>query len=165
MHYQTLEDAVAQSEDSELKAELEAISSMVATLEPLSAATRANVIDYVFRRLGITLPSAHGGHSAASPVERLPQPGAAFSNPGEAGGRAHTKLSGGTVVDLLTLKEEKQPANTNEMVALVAYYLAHEAPATERREQITAEDVTRCFREARFPLPAAPFIPSRGAKR
>jgi hypothetical protein len=159
---------VAQSEDSDLKAELAAISSMVGILEPLSAATRANVIDYVFKRLGITFPTAAMIATSASNDGESRTPGG-----GAEGGQTvaeHTKVSqplrviGEGIVDLRSLKEAKQPTSTNEMVALVAYYLAHEAPAEERRDQIGAEDIPRYFREAGFPLPQVPNMALTRAK-
>jgi hypothetical protein len=152
------------SDDSDLKAELAAISSMVATLEPLSAATRVNVIDYVFKRLGITLPTGSSGSGALSPAaDRVGRPATGASAPTEQYATGSPRALG-PIVDLLTLKEQKQPANTNEMVALVAYYLAHEAAPSDRRDKITADDITRCFREARYPLPAVPNMALTHAK-
>jgi hypothetical protein len=55
--------------------------------------------------------------------------------------------------DVRSLKEQKKPGSAVEMAALLAYYLQHLAPASERKPQISAADVEKYFLQADFPLP------------
>jgi hypothetical protein len=55
--------------------------------------------------------------------------------------------------DVRSLKEQKKPGSAVEMSALLAYYLQHLAPASERKPQISAADVEKYFVQADFPLP------------
>jgi len=70
------------------------------------------------------------------------------------------------VVDIKTLKEEKQPSSAIEMAALVAYYLAELAPEQERKSEVDADDMVKYFKQAKFDLPSKPqyLLPNaRGA--
>jgi len=129
-----------------LDPELQAIATLISTLEPLSPDARNNVIDFVFRRLGITSRST-------TPVS----PQSEFHDPEPA---STTRLGRQEVpenaADLRSVKNDKNPKTANQMVALVAYYLANLAPASERRDYIAAEDIKKYFVQAGFPLPSAP---------
>jgi hypothetical protein len=130
---------------TELGKELEAIEVLITTLEPLGAEARASVIDYVFKRLGIAAPTPSAPPPApASAAAITPLP---TSNPSALPMNA---------ADIFSLKEQKQPKSVNEMVALVAYYLARVAGPDERRDYIVADDIPRYFNQARFRLPEGP---------
>src|SRR5262245_24447876 len=129
--------------DQELDAELKAIATLLAALEPLSNDARLNVLAYVFRRLGIDSPV---------PVARGPAPSRA--DVGAHGPGFDPEAAG--VIDIRSFKEEKQPKTASEMVAVAAYYLAHLAPPDERRDYIVADDIRKYFLQAVFPLPSAP---------
>lgn len=60
------------------------------------------------------------------------------------------------VVDIQTLKENKNPSNDIEMACVVAFYLEHHAPENERKDYITNKDIEKYFKQAKFPLPKAP---------
>jgi hypothetical protein len=128
--------------DPELDSELQAIVTLLNVLEPLSPEARANVIGYVFRRLGLGFPT---------PVS----PGGARGLADVALAQAEAAPAGG-VIDIRSFKEEKQPRTASEMVAIVAYYLAYLAPADERRDYVVADDIKKYFLQAVFPLPSAP---------
>jgi len=130
----------------EIEVELQAIRTLIDTLQPLKFEVRDRVLDYVFRTMGIAAsagatPSAAPTNPMGVPVPHMPQTTPA--------------LPQGTIVDVLTLKEQKQPTTASQMVALVAYYLAHLAPSEERRNFITVEDVEKYFVQAQFPLPGS----------
>jgi hypothetical protein len=55
--------------------------------------------------------------------------------------------------DVLSLKEEKEPKTATEMIAIVAYYLAH--LATERQDFITQEDIQKYFVQGQYPMPGS----------
>lgn len=50
----------------------------------------------------------------------------------------------------------KSPKTITEKVAVIGYYLAHLAPAPERRDYLISDDIEQYFTEADFRLPAAP---------
>ncbi len=50
---------------------------------------------------------------------------------------------------------EKSPKTVNEKVAVIGYYVAHLAPAHERRDYLISDDIEKYFTEAGFRLPAA----------
>ena len=127
--------------------EIAAIKAVLAALEPLDAGIRANVLDYVLKRLGIvTQPPAI---SDATPPMPAPPPAPAF-----AGGAIHIKA----------LKEQKKPHSANEMAALVAYYLANVAQASDRKQTVSAKDVETHFKIAGFPLPKAVRVTLQNAR-
>jgi len=129
--------------DQDLDAELKAIATLLAALEPLSHDARLNVLAYVFRRLGIDFPVPDARASARSRAELEAH-------------RPDFDAEAAGVIDIRSFKEEKQPKTASEMVAVAAYYLAHLAPPDERRDYIVADDIRKYFLQAVFPLPSAP---------
>ena len=128
----------SQSEDIEL----DAIKTVLGALKDLQPDARSNVIEYVFRRLGITAPAVL---AAAQSQPANFQPAAPID--------PHVRQAGHRPTDLRSLTDEKQPKTAIQMLAVVAYYLGHLAPANERRDYITAEDIKRYFPQAKFELP------------
>jgi hypothetical protein len=128
--------------DRDLDAELGAIQTVVKTLEALTEDQRSRVLDYVFRRLGLTLPNPF--------EERLTWPTAATPSVGES-----DLLPRSEPRDVRSLKEEKDPKSAVEMAAIVAYYLAELAPADERKETVATADLQKYFKQAKYPLPKA----------
>jgi hypothetical protein len=125
--------------------EIDAIKEVLCALDPLPADVRASVLDYVIRRLQISLATVQ--QATAS----LPLPD-----------RGTRPMLGAveTVVEQLTMpahikdfKEKKKPRSANEMAALVAYYLANLAPQKDRKDKITTKDIETYFKIAEFPLP------------
>jgi hypothetical protein len=123
-----------------LDAEIKAIKTLVAVLEPLGQDVRNAVLDYVLKRLNITLP-ASGLVSSVLPSARS----ASEATPPDA-----------AALHIKTLKEQKQPKSAIEMAAIVAYYLSHIAPGKEHKETITLKDLETQFKIAGFKLPAKP---------
>ena len=127
--------------------EVEAIKTLLKVLTPLESDARANVLDFVFRKLGISpvtsnSDTSRSGGSAEAHIETtLLAP-------------KHLVVTQAT--DIRSLREEKQPKTASQMAALVAYYLKNLAPDDERRDFITPGDVTRYFNQARFELPISP---------
>jgi hypothetical protein len=125
--------------------ELAAMATLLSVLEPLSEAARLNVIEYVFKRLGIQFPSTSAPLNAPSPART--------HEPLPPDDQSPTKVL--LVTDIRALKDQKRPSTASEMVALVAYYLEHLAAPEERRSYITAADIRPYFVQADFPLPQA----------
>jgi len=125
------------SEDAELKA----INTMVAALSPLKEEQRLRAIEYVLRRFNaVTLQAA---------------PVASTSSPYTAPQTASIPLAAASpIVDIRTLREQKNPRSANEMATLVAYYLSELAPLPDRKTEISTSDIQRYFKVAGFRLPA-----------
>jgi hypothetical protein len=125
--------------------EFVAITAIVGALKPLDDEARQRVLDYALRRLGLKVVDAHG--ETLPPAGGITLPPALPDQPGA-----------GTVRDIRTLGQQKQPKTAIEMAALVGYYLAHLAPESDRKVDITAADVTKYFHDANFPLPGSPSM-------
>jgi hypothetical protein len=127
--------------------ELMAIKTLLGVLTPLTPEARHNVIDYVFRRLGITASAVAGPAQPAAPQPASPAASAA----------PNFQLSPpSTPTDLRSLTELKQPKSANQMVAILAYYLANLAPMDLRRDHIVPDDIKKYFPQANFELPTSP---------
>lgn len=124
--------------------EIDAIRAVLTALEPLTPEVRASVLGYVAGRLKIASPSFQ--QQAGTPATRMPSPKAEAA--AQAGPAQKT-----TQVHIEELKNEKNPRSANEMAALVAYYLANEAPHKERKDKITTDDIETYFKIAKYPLP------------
>jgi hypothetical protein len=115
--------------------ELAAISSILKALDGLDGESIQRVLDYVFGRLSIGTPRL------AKAVGSVAQQSLAV----EAGPVRRTSIR--------DLKEEKKPDSSNQMAALVAYYLSEIADGAERRDAINTADLERYFKQASFKLP------------
>lgn len=117
--------------------ELLAIQAIMSALGDLDREARSRVIEYVFRRLGVSSSAV-----AVADVAKV-----------EIGAAIPQSSSASRVVDIKTLTEEKKPRNALEMAALVAYYLSELAPPAERQAAIGTPEIERYFKQARFPMP------------
>jgi len=123
--------------------ELQAIQTILSTLGELDSPARSRVIDYVFRRLGLT---ASDSAIALGELGNISTP-----EPIESGGL----LPPPEARDIRSLKEIKDPKSAVEMSAIVAYYLAELAPPSERKDTISTSDLTKYFKQAGYRLPKA----------
>ena len=132
--------------------EIEAIGAVLSALEPLSAQARASVIEYVMKRLEIPMvqPRSNPGPPDSSSGGRVSTPAPAAEN--------HAPR-------LKDLKDEKNPRSANEMAALVAYFLSHVAPQTERKLTVTTKDIETHFKIGGYPLPEQTRATLQNAKR
>ncbi len=125
--------------------ELQAMQQVIKALESLETDARTRVLTYVFQRLGLSL---------AAPKPTTPPLETPLAAP--VATPATTAPVGTTVADIRSLKEMKQPKSDNQMAALVAYYLKEIAPANDRKDAISLDDVEKYFKQAGFPLPNRP---------
>ena len=125
---------------------VEAIGKLIEVLKPLDAKTRINVLQFIFKALDIALPGA-----GAAPAYTPPATGFTAHNPPDVDTRPSSTPS---AIDLRSLTEQKQPKTANQMVAIMAYYLA--TFAQERRDYITPDDIKKYFPQAGFELPTGP---------
>ena len=131
-------------EDNAPDTELRAIQDILTALTKLNPEARKRVIGYVFERLGLAPPSPAGFPGAAS--AQAPARVSLDAMPAPAR----------QIADIRSFKEQKKPRSSTEMAALVAYYLAELAPATERKDEITSQDISKYFKQANYPLPGRP---------
>jgi hypothetical protein len=117
--------------------ELDAIGSILRALDGLDGESIQRVLDYVFSRLSIGRPTSMVGTS----ITTAPSP------------QLSTMGSSSHQISIRDLREEKQPETSGQMAALVAYYLAEVAPSHERKGTVTATDIEKYFKQARFNLP------------
>ena len=114
--------------------ELAAIGSIMSALQPLTVQERSRVLEYVLRRLQI---------SAVRPPSTVAEPASSTPLP----------QTTERMVDIRSLKEQKQPRSANEMAALVGYYVSELAPPGQRRDTVNTETLRRYFKVAGFRLP------------
>jgi hypothetical protein len=130
----------------ELDDDVAAITTLISVLKPLEPQARIHILDFVFKRLGISFPAAErAAPAASSPLQPAPA-----ALPPVLGAPA------GPTVDIRGFADEKNPKTVNEKVAVVAYYLAQLAPPAERKDQIGADDIQPYFIQAGFALPTSP---------
>ena len=120
--------------------EIDAISTILRALDGLDGESIRRVLDYVFSRLSIAVPSHIKSVTNLTPSQAI-----------QSIEGAHRAIR----VSIRDLKEEKQPESSNQMAALVAYYLSELAADDEGKEAINAADLEKYFKQAGFKLPKA----------
>lgn len=119
---------------------LDALQAVLQALEPLDDDEKMRVLEGATAYLGINLGTKRSEPSTSTSFAK--------------GTVDHLEpVATARVVDIRTLKDEKQPRSANEMAALVAYYLDEHAPGEEHRESIGQEQIRKYFKQAGFPLP------------
>src|ERR1700681_741375 len=117
--------------------ELQAMATILDAMNGLEGESIQRVLDYVLGRLSLNRPTRT---SLAATVS----------------GPVPTNGGGARQLSIRDLKEEKRPESSNQMAALVAYYLSELAPENERKKEIGAADLEKYFKQAAFKLPASP---------
>jgi hypothetical protein len=125
---------MARSKDSGDR-ELVAIGTILRALDGLDGESIQRVLDYVFGRLSITTPRYVKPVAAVTAHPASTEPG-------------HIRRS-----SIRDLKEEKQPESSNQMAALVAYYLSEIADPAEQKGSVNGADLEKYFKQAGFKLP------------
>ena len=119
--------------------ELNAINVILKALDGLEGESIQRVLDYVTGRLSI-------GRSA---TVSAPTPATLTFT-----GYPPTVTTGsGKQPSIRDLKLEKSPSSSNQMAALVTYYLSEVAPPEERKGAIYSADLEKYFKQAGFKLP------------
>jgi hypothetical protein len=145
-------ESTIDSEDAELKA----IQAILSALAGLDAQAKERVFDYVFRRLGI----ARAPTATSTPTVVV----ASHAPLAPRGGQVPAAPSAPSLTDVRSFASTKQPSTDMERVAVVAYFLSELASGSDHKPSITAEDITKYFKQANFPLPARPRQTLHNAK-
>lgn len=119
-------------------AELNAISVILNALDGLDGESIQRVLDYVFSRLSIAAPSHVKAVTTVTPPQSIQS----------SEGAHRTRMP-----SIRDLKDEKRPESSNQMAALVAYYLSEVARDEERKEAVNTGDLEKYFKQAGFKLP------------
>ncbi len=137
--------------ESEIKNELKAIETITNILQKLDKTAQQRVLQYAMQHLGLQVDqadpspqtlSANRGAQVAQPTQHLQQ----------------------QVVDIRSLRDQKQPSSDMEMAAIVAYYLSKLAPEEVRKDTIVTKDIKTYFNQAGHPLPTGPQFTLINAK-
>ena len=134
-----------------------AIQTIIAALKPLDETTRQNVLEFVFKQLGIRV-------ATSAPVAQTIAPASDVTYEQLFGGKIPSPKPDSVELDIRTLAEQKKPKTVNDKVAVLGYYLKTQAPLSERRDFITTDDISNYFPAAGFELPTAPRMALTNAK-
>jgi len=116
----------------------QAIDKIIEALNSLDEKSRSNAISAACTQLGIASPVAERKLSPPAPMHEIPTPGKAVQEAPK---------------DIRTLREEKAPESAIEMACVVAFYLLHDAPQSERKDSVTIGDMNKYFIQGNYPLP------------
>ncbi len=119
--------------------DLDALRTIITALDPFDESERERIMRWAGEKLGIknfTPTVIQGGTPAANNSNIPPVPPR-------------------TTKDIKTFLSEKNPTSANQLVAAVAYYYKFEAPAAERKNSITKEDLLDACRKATLERPKA----------
>jgi len=127
---------------SEIKLTIgQAIDKIIEALESLDETTRQTAINAACTHLNLTNVS-QSIQPKLTPeqinLQTLPH--------------AHAHIQS-KLVDIRTFKEQKDPKSAIQMACLVAYYLQELAPMNEKKNTVTAADLSTYFKQANFKLP------------
>jgi hypothetical protein len=121
--------------------DLDALRTIFTALDPFDESERERIMRWASEKLGIKnfTQTVIQGSLAAANVNILP-------------------AAQGSLKDIKTFLTEKNPTSANQLVAAVAYYFKFEAPASERKDSITKEDLLDACRKATLERPKAPNV-------
>jgi hypothetical protein len=122
---------------------VKAISTIMDALTPLDKEAREHALDFVMKRLGISLGAIQPAPIEPHPGLPIPPTPVTHTIPNQPG------------QDIRSFAAGKQPRTLNEKVAVMAYFLSQLASPGERRDFITPEDIKPYFIQAGFELPTA----------
>jgi hypothetical protein len=129
----------------------DAAKSIVETLKGLDKSHQERAIRFVSESLGLGL-SVHAQTAVTG------QPPAASGLPALPGNPAHA-------TDIKQFTTVKAPKSDQQFAAVVAYFYRFEAPSSQRKEAIAAEDLTEAARLAGRKRPKKPLVTLNNAKK
>lgn len=121
--------------------EIKAMTNIVEALSDLDEGGRLRVVKYVLERLNITVDL--NNPSLSNVIQ-----------PSGASNVVLPTIQTAGVLDIKTLKEQKNPRSAIQMAVLVAYYLQEVVPIDDRKETVETGDLEKYFRQAGYKLPA-----------
>lgn len=125
--------------------DLSAVKAICDALEPFDEINRERIIRWASERLGLKTPIQNTLVNTSGSISTS----ASHSLTQEQNSPARPK-------DIKTFLDEKNPTSANQLVAAVAYYHKFEAPASERKDSITTDDLMEACRKANRERPKFP---------
>jgi hypothetical protein len=119
--------------------DLDALRTILDTLEPFDEADRQRIIRWAMEKMGLKM--SNSTQSATMNV----QPGTASQ-----------VIPAVNNHDIKSFVAAKSPQGDNQLSAVVAYYYKFEAPANQRKDSITTEDILNVCRLAGLSRPKRP---------
>ena len=125
----------------------QAIDQIIDALDALEQDSRQTAIDAACSHLGFQprVGSPPAQKQPPSGPSKLSQTGQTTSQP------THGKKT--ELLDIRTLKEQKQPKSAKQMACVVAYYLKELAADAEKKQTVSTQDLEKYFKQAGFKLP------------
>ncbi len=117
--------------------DLEAVRTIVSTLEQFAKEDQERIVRWALEKLGIS--SAPTAPPAPAASHQSPPP--------QTQTHAPSQLSGSSCGDIKSFVTEKSPSSDNQFAATVAYYYEFEAPPEERQESISAQELQDACRK------------------
>lgn len=140
--------------------DLDAVRTLVATLEPFDASEQERIIRWTREKLGLSLTPGPVIGAVPAPSARSPASVAATPELPAVAPIAET-----SAMDIRTFVAEKAPATDVQFATVVAYYYRFEAPAAERKDSIGSADLQEACRQAGRARLTNPGQTLRNAKR
>lgn len=122
----------------------QAIDQIIGALESLEQSARQTAINAACSHLELSSSDAATSHTVTATNVHEKQPQQVVQPP---------VSSAAPPTDIRSLKEQKNPSSASQMACVVAYYLQELAPENERKSTVTAEDLEKYFKQAKFKLP------------
>lgn len=119
--------------------DLDALRTILDTLEPFDESNRQRIIRWAMEKMGLKI-----SNNTESPTANVP-PGIAPQVTPTANNQ-----------DIKSFVATKNPQGDNQLSAVVAYYYKFEAPANQKKDSITTEDILNVCRLAGLSRPKRP---------
>ena len=114
--------------------DLDALKSILVALEPFDPSDQQRIVRWACEKLGLSATS--------------PPVSAATESSSTVGEQPSATPTASTGTDIRSFMVDKMPGSNNEFAAAVAYFYRFEAPETQRKEFISAEDLQEACRLA-----------------
>jgi hypothetical protein len=131
--------------DDKIEKEINAIKDILTALEGLDEETKNNVLEYVLKKLNKSFADFLSVRPTRSSND-MPTQGTS------------ERITETEALHIREFKEKKEPKSAMEMAALVAYYLEHLAPESDRKNKVSSSDMETWFKIADYPLPNIQFL-------
>lgn len=131
--------------------DFEAVRIIASALEKFDSKDQERILRWAREKVGLVVGGYNIQESTTTPIP--------LSRKAEI-----QTLASPATRDIKSFVELKKPASDTQFVAVVAYYYQFEAPAEQRKPDISADDLKEACRYVNWPRPAIPRITLNNAK-
>lgn len=150
--------------DKQKKSIGQAIDEIINALSLIDAKDQMVVIQAACSHLSLKLPNGSAALAVPMPMQSQPTT-ASVHMAAPAQEITATSSAQTSLIDIRSLKEEKQPNSAGEMACIVSYYLSNLAPEGDKKQTVATDDLEKYFKQAGYPLPTALKQILKDAKR